>query len=85
MPIELDKQETKEVVASLQHYFREELDQEISEMRAKFLLDYILKEIAPLAYNKGVKDAEFYFRGKLEDLSGTCFEDGLNYWQQKKK
>jgi len=85
MPIELDKQETKEVIASLQHYFREELDQEISEMRAKFLLDYILQEIAPFAYNKGVKDAEIYFRGKIEDLFGTCYQDGLTFWQRKKK
>jgi len=85
MPIELDKQDTKEILASLRHYFREELDQELSEMRAKFLLDYMLEEIAPFAYNKGVKDAETYFRGKLEDLSGTCFEDGLTYWQNRKK
>ena len=85
MAIELDKSETKEVIGSIQHYFREELDHEISEMRAKFLLDYILKEIAPLAYNKGVKDAEAYFRAKIEDLSGTCFEDGLTYWLKKKK
>ena len=85
MPIELDKQETKEVVASLQRYFREELEEEITEMRAKFLLDYILKEIAPFAYNKGVRDAETFFRGKIEDLSGTCFEHGLTYWLKKKK
>ncbi len=85
MSIELDKQESKDVLASLQKYFREELDEELSEMRAKFLLDYILKEIAPLAYNRGVKDAEMFLRGQLEDLSGTCFEDGLTYWLKKKK
>ena len=85
MAIELEKEETKEVIASLQRYFREELEQELSEMRAKFLLDYILKEIAPLAYNRGVKDAEIFLRGKMEDLSGTCFEDGLTYWAAKKK
>ena len=85
MPIELDKQETKEVLASLQKYLSKELEMEVSEMRAKFLLDYILKEIAPFAYNKGVKDAEMYFRGKIEDLSGTCFEEGLTYWLKKKK
>ena len=85
MPIELDNQETKEVLSSLQKYFREELEEELSEMRAKFLLEYILKEIAPLAYNRGVKDAEVYFRGKIEDLSSTCFEEGLAYWQKKKK
>lgn len=85
MAIELSKPEIKEIVPSLQRYFQEELDQELSEMRAKFLLDYILKEIAPLAYNKGVKDAEMFFRGRIEDLSGTCFEEGLAYWHQKKK
>jgi uncharacterized protein (DUF2164 family) len=85
MPIELSKPETQEVIASLQRYFRDELDQEISEMRARFLLDYILQEIAPFAYNRGVKDAETFFRSKIEDLSGTCFEDPLAYWQKKKK
>jgi uncharacterized protein (DUF2164 family) len=54
-------------------------------MRAKFLVDFILKEIAPLAYNQGVRDAESYFRGKIEDLPGTCFEEALTYWQKKKK
>jgi uncharacterized protein (DUF2164 family) len=85
MPIALTKQETQEVLASLQKYFREELEHEISEMRAKFLLDYILKEIAPLAYNSGVKDAETFFRAKVEDLSGACFEEALSFWQKKKK
>ena len=85
MPIEFNKEETADALASLQRYFREELEEELSGMRAKFLLDYILKEIAPLAYNQGVKDAEMFFRAKIEDLPGTCFEQGLAYWQKKKK
>ena len=74
MAIELDPHETKEAVRSLQHYFSEELDQELSEMRAKFLLDYILKEIAPLAYNRGVKDAESFFR--VDDAPSVEKEHG---------
>ena len=85
MAIELSKQEKADVVPSIQRFFREELDQEISEMRAGFLLNYFLTEIAPIAYNKGVKDAESYFRAKIEDLSGTCFEEGSTYWLQKRK
>jgi len=85
MTIELDKDEGKEILASLRRYLREELELDVPEMRAKFLLDYILKEIAPATYNKGVKDAETFMRGKLEDLSGTCFEDSLTYWTTKKK
>ena len=85
MPLELTKEETEQVIPSVQKYFREELDQELSEMRARFLLEYFQKEIAPLAYNKGVKDAEQYFRNKTEDLTGICYEDPLTYWTRKRK
>lgn len=85
MAIELTKQQTQEVVASLRRYFDQELEQEISEMRAKFLLEYFLKEIAPMVYNQGVKDAEAYFRAKIEDLPAVCFEEELTYWQKKRK
>ena len=85
MALEITKQETEEIVHSLKKYFSSELDQELSDLNAKFLLDYILKEIAPLAYNLGVKHSEEYFRARLEDLGATVFEPGLTYWQQKRK
>jgi len=85
MPIALMKPEIEQVVPSLQKYFREELEIEISEMRAKFVLDYFLKEIAPFAYNQGVKDAESHFRAKVEELPAICFEEGLTYWRAKRK
>lgn len=85
MAIELTKHETEQLVGSIQRYFREELDQELGEMGAKFLLKYILKEIAPFAYNKGVSDAESYFRERVEDLSATCFEAELTFWSEKRK
>ncbi|MEO6002976.1 MAG: DUF2164 domain-containing protein [Opitutus sp.] len=85
MPITLNPQQTQEVVHSLKRYFSAELDQELSDLKARLLLDFLLKEIAPLAYNQGVNDAEKFFRSKLEDLSATCFEPGLTYWQTKRK
>ena len=85
MAIELSKMEKADIIYSIQKFFREELETEISEMRAGFLLNYFMKEIAPFAYNNGVKDAESYFRGKVEDLSATCFEDGMTYWVKKRK
>ncbi|XHR28607.1 MAG: DUF2164 domain-containing protein [Chthoniobacteraceae bacterium] len=85
MSIDLNKQEISEIVPSIQKYFREELETDLSEMHAKFLLAYIMKEIAPFAYNKGVTDAERYFREKIEDLGGTCFEPALTFWLKKRK
>ncbi len=85
MGTELTKEQIHEIVPSIQRYLREELEIEISEMRAKFLLDYILKEIAPFAYNKGVRDAEAFFRERIEDLQGACWEEGMTFWQKKKR
>ncbi len=85
MAIDLTKQEIAEIIPSLQKLFREELEQDMSEMRAGIVLSYFMKEIAPFAYNRGVKDAESYFRLKVEDLPGTCFEEGLTYWVKKRK
>jgi uncharacterized protein (DUF2164 family) len=54
-------------------------------MGAKFLLEFFLAEIGPLAYNKGVKDAEAHLRRSVEDLPSVCFEGALTYWRKKKK
>lgn len=85
MAIELTPQEIQEITLSLKKYFSTELDQEMGDLKSKLLLDYILKEIAPFAYNQGVKHAEEYFRARLEDLPGICFEPGLTYWLKKRK
>ena len=85
MALELTPQDFEQIIPSLQKYFREEFEQELSEMKARFLLEYFQKEIAPFAYNKGVKDAEQYFRTKTEDLTGICYEDAMTYWTRKKR
>jgi uncharacterized protein (DUF2164 family) len=85
MTIELNAQEASEAIHSLKKYFSSELDEELSDLRAKLLLDYMVKEIAPVAYNLGVKHSEEFFRKRLEDLSATCFEPPFTYWSAKKK
>ncbi len=84
MALELTPDESQEAIQSLKKYFSSE-GEEIGDLRARLLLDYILKEIAPLAYNCGVRDSEEFFRKRLEDLSPTCFEPPFAYWQTKKK
>lgn len=85
MAIELTPQETNEAIQSLKRYVAAELEVELGDLRAKLLLDYVLKEIAPFAYNRGVQDAEAFFRARLEDLPAVCFETPLTYWQAKRR
>ena len=80
MAIELSKEEIADVVPSIQKYMEEEFGESISEMKARFLLEYFMQELGPIAYNKGVADAERYFREKTEDLPAICYEAPMTYW-----
>lgn len=80
-PMDLPAEETEALVYSLQKYLREEFDEEASELKAKLMLNYIWEEIAPLAYNAGVKDAQEFMRARSEELPDTVFRDGLGYWR----
>ena len=79
------KEQKAELAASMRRYFAEELDFDLSEMQAGFVLDYFFSEIAPFAYNQGVEDAQKYFMSASEDLTGTCFKEVLTYWKTRKK
>lgn len=82
MNLTIPKQQKADIVASLQRYASTELDCELGEIQTGHLLDYILQEIAPFAYNQGIEDAKAFFATKVEDLTGTCFEEGLTYWRK---
>lgn len=84
MPLKFSTTERKDVLRSIGRYFAEELETDLGDMQAGLLLDYILKEIAPFAYNQGVDDAKRFLTDKMEDLSATCFEHGLTYWDKKR-
>lgn len=80
MAIKLAADTEKQALASLKRYVREELDQDIGDLKAKLLLDYLLEEIGPTVYNQAVLDAAAYFQGRVADLEGTCHEPEFGYW-----
>jgi len=85
MELQLSKEDMAEILGSLKRFFREEVEFEMTELQSKLLLSYFLKELAPIAYNKGVADAEAFLRSRLEDVSSSCFEQPLTYWSKARK
>ncbi len=81
--MEIPAEETDALIHSIQKYLAEEFDQDTSPLKAKLLLNYMWDEIAPFAYNAGVKDAQDFIRARNEELADTVFRDGLNYWKQR--
>lgn len=67
-PIEFSKAERAETTAKLRDYFARKLDQELGQLPAEMLLDFIGKEIGGAFYNRGVHDAQQLVQQKAEDI-----------------
>ena len=80
MSIELSPDAQKQALASLRRFCAEELESELTELQARQLLKFVLREIAPAAYNAGVAAAEAYLRDRVADLEGVCHEPEFGYW-----
>ena len=57
MAIELNKDIRAEAIASIERYFRENMDEPIGNIAAGALLGFFIEEIGPAIYNKGVANA----------------------------
>ena len=67
--IEFSREETRAITGQLQAYFRDELDQELGELPAQMLLDFLSGTIGRQFYNRGVYDAQAVVAAKAEDIS----------------
>ncbi len=54
----LDKNERADAIARLQDYFSKERDEELGELAASLLLDFIEAELGPHFHNQGVRAAK---------------------------
>ncbi|MEJ2763636.1 DUF2164 domain-containing protein [Photobacterium sp. MCCC 1A19761] len=66
--IEFTNQEKALLVQKLQRYFDNELDQELGQFDAEFLLDFIAKEMGVYFYNRGLYDAQAVLDHKFDEL-----------------
>ncbi|GMM66920.1 DUF2164 domain-containing protein [Alteromonas sp. MTD1] len=69
--IDFTSKEKEAMVEKLQAYFEKELDQDLGQFDAEFLLDFVSKELGAYFYNRGLHDA----RAVLENKLSTIDED----------
>lgn len=66
--IKINKEKRQEMVDSIKNYFQNEKEEELGDLAAGLMLDFIIEEIAPEFYNQGVHDAYKYMSDRLEDI-----------------
>ena len=72
--IEFSREEKEVIARKIQLYFTEELDQQIGQFDAEFLLDFFAEEIGPFFYNRGLFDAQTVMETRLADISEALYE-----------
>lgn len=82
MSIELSKEARAEAIASIERYFRANMDEPIGNIAAGALLGFFLEEIGPSIYNRGVADAQERLQVRVMELDIEVHEDEFQYWRK---
>ncbi len=71
--IEFTSQEKAAMVDKLQAYFEGELEVELGQFDAEFLLDFIAKELGAYYYNRGLHDARAIFEERVKSIDDDIY------------
>jgi uncharacterized protein (DUF2164 family) len=66
--IKITKEKRGDMIATIKNYFLKEREEEIGDLAAGIMLDFIVKDLAPEFYNQGVYDSHKYMEDMIGDL-----------------
>lgn len=69
-----DTKKRAAIVSELQDYFDRELEVELGQFDAEFLLDFLLKKLGPAFYNQGLEDAKGVLDRRVADIADELYE-----------
>ena len=72
--IEFSKEEKQQLIAKMREYFADELNQELGQFDAEFLLDFLSKELGPVFYNRGLYDAQAVMQSRVDSVIEAIYE-----------
>ena len=83
MAIKLKPEAHARFIASIKRFFAETLDEDIGDLKASLVLDFVLEEIGPTLYNRAVADAQAKIQDAALELDSACYEADLGYWNRR--
>ena len=66
--IKLTKEQRADMVSSIKKYFKQERGEEVGDLGAGLILDFVVERLAPEFYNQGVNDSSRYMNDRIEDM-----------------
>lgn len=66
--IKISKEKREDMISAIKNYFSEEREEEIGNLAADLILNFIIDKLAPEFYNQGVYDSYKYMSDRIEDV-----------------
>ena len=82
MAIEISREHRQQAIASIERYFRENMEEKIGNIAAGALLGYFLEELGPIVYNRAVADVQERLQARVTELDIEVHEDEFAYWRK---
>jgi uncharacterized protein (DUF2164 family) len=83
MILKMPKDQKIQMINLIQQYFREERDEEIGDLAAEFLMDFMIQQISPWIYNQAIHDVQTIISQKIalleEDVDALKMPIKLSY------
>ena len=83
MAIKLEKDTHAYLIGSIKRFFKEELDEEIGDLKAERVLEFCIKEIGPSVYNQAIADARAHIEGMAAELGDVRYQEEFDFWKKK--
>lgn len=66
--IKIGKEKKEEMISKIKEYFFNERNEELGDLAASLILDFMIDKLAPEFYNQGVLDSYKYLNDRTEDV-----------------
>ncbi|HEY8464929.1 MAG TPA: DUF2164 domain-containing protein [Bacillota bacterium] len=73
MGLKISREQKMQLIRMVQEYFRKERDEEIGDLAAEFLLDFVTKQITPFIYNQAIDEVQALLTQKTAALEEDIY------------
>jgi len=72
--IRFSRQEKEAIIPKIQTYMEQELDVDLGQFEAEFLLDFFIREVGPAFYNRALYDAQAVLQQQFDNLTDSLYQ-----------
>ena len=82
MTLELDRETLQQLIPHVRRYCAERMEHEIGQLEAEFLIEFFVSQLAPVIYNRAIRDAQAVLQERVTELDAILFAVEEDYFER---